>query len=196
MKLSVLSKAQRLADNPGAINKSAFAWKGEIPAPFANHGMLRFKLSHPSLFSAIEVPAERALSNCILRFAGVFCTLSISADMTPYHRAIAPALIEIGLRAPEESLLLSWALIHRGLQKYAAALGPYLAARQGDVLLPISPLHVWALNEAAKAYIGCVDPDAKLAAYRDAADVVMVATNDENAAINEQFAPFVNIFIE
>jgi len=193
MNLSVVAKP---AANLAPLDKRLFAWRGEMPAPFATSGVLQFKLPQLHLFAAREVAVDRAFSNSILRFTATFCSLSISADMTPYHRAVAPDLVDAGILVPEEAMLLAWALIHNGLQKYANALGPYLATRTGDVPLPISPMHVWAICEAAKAFIGCVDPDGELGPYRALADTIMVATISENGAMHAEFSPYTNIFIE
>lgn len=182
-----------------AAANRAFSWNARVCAPLGQTGTLRFRPSDPRLFECKDVLLSRGAANTILHFIGNFCAFSASADMSAYQDALSEALEQSNLPDSGAMPIFAWPIIVTGLQNYGLALGGYLKAlpaSRDEIIVSISPLHLWALGEAARAFIMCIDPGNVMPGPRSEAAEVLRLTEDENLAVSQRFMPYANIVNE
>lgn len=167
-----------------------FSWRSRVYAPFDERGFVRFNVPK-SLCEPASVKIDHHIVSIVSIFSATFATLSISASMAAYHTSIQAILTEVkGVNNTRNNVMLSWALIRQGIQDYANALGLHVdkTAKQSNLI--ISPMHIWSLCEAARAFLTCIDPNNDLPIYTDIAKTIIGITEADNLWIHEHYSPY------
>ena len=187
---------KKIAKIEAAINK-AFSWDTKVCAPFWQTGVVQFRASDPRIFDAMEIQVGYSTIVAIQHFIANFTTMSVSMDITPYQHEIGQILKNGGIKNAESLPIIAWPLIVFGLHQYGLALTGYverLPKVSADAPLFIAPLHLWALAEAARAYLLCVDPTNQQPNFRAEAAEIYRITEGENIAITTNFLPYANVY--
>lgn len=174
-----------------------FSWDAAICQPFVSKGILRFRVN-PAMVLPVDVLIPRANAEAIVAFLGTFHVLAASSDVTGYYNDIAKVLADNGVANANTVPDAAWPLIVAGLQKYGIALSVYLSALpvEEKATIPISPMHLWAMAEAARGYILYLDPSGVFPTARAAAETVLAMSEGENLSLHSAASPYTSIYLD
>jgi len=175
---------------------SAFSWTARIPLPTTNNvGYAEFSFQDERVLNLFVVDLPRSLIQDIHLFLSSYLTYGLVSNTEPYLQSVSDTLKEHEIDGPEIRVFLAWTLIYAGLFSYSNAFSSFLRDNpEADVYaLPISPLHLWCISEAIRAYLADVDPDKVFPEIHAACIRLLSAGEDETNLISRIALPYLNV---
>lgn len=184
----------KLATTATKAKPSNFDWDAKVWAPFNEAGWVRFNVPLAGVLVAQPLSWPRDVVEELRGFLGTFCVLAASADITPYQISILEALADVPSENLQMKITLSWPVILAGLTSLTETLDVALkGAGEGAVEIPISPMHIWAMEEAARAFVFCFDPDCEMPAYHQSAQAILALCDEQSFVVTSLCHPYGNV---
>lgn len=172
-------------------------WDAKVWAPLGEDGFLAFKVIVPEVLVAQERSWRRDAVAELRAFISTFCALSASADLTLYQKVVVDGLRGTEPEVLDANMVFSWAVIIGGLSSFAGILTERLGNPDGEMVsVPVSPMHIWAICEAARAFVVCIDPECDLPVYYQSAISLMDFCGEQNRGVTDLVHPYAHIAVE
>lgn len=169
-----------------------------MSAPHNTGGRILIQTSDPEHSLALDVPFDKEVGMAARRFIPAFLAYSVARGLSPYQERVAQAMQECGVPQEDSVILarLAWVVLLRGLDNLCETLDRWVREFGLGAGVPLAPLHLWALGEAAGCYLLHLDPTA--AAAEVAADAKLLDSyfGDYCIDFNVRFSPYTSLVVD
>lgn len=142
--------------------RAEFGWNGTAPAPHERGGVLVIQPQDRDQALAVDSPFENEIGKVITRFIPAVLSYGMAKGLSGYQDRVARTLVECGLPYEDSTVLtrLAWMVIFSGLSNLCSNIDKWYEIAGENAGVPMAPLHLWALGEAAACYLMHLDPNA------------------------------------
>jgi len=121
--------------------------------------------------------------------------LATSIETSGYQFALSETFDEAGEASIAANLLIAWPLIIDGLTSFASGISAQLSENEGaeTVQIFVSPMHIWAIAEAARVFPLCFDKNRDMPELYDSAHTLSLLCEGQNTDVTALAHPYLHV---
>lgn len=193
---SIISQARAVSLN--LEKRAEYGWIGKMAAPHNTGGEIVIKTREIDNELAVEAPFDVSIGQVSRRFIPAFEAYGLAKGLHGYQDRIAKVMQEYGVETQDAVILsrLAWVVILDGLDNLCVTIDRWFSVHGEGAGVPLAPLHLWALGEAAACYLLHLDPTATSEEVAADAKFLDNYFGDYSIDFNVNFSPYTSLVVQ